>query len=507
MSTATRLIKNTSFLYVRIAITMFVALWTTRIILNALGEDNFGIYSLVGGVVSLLGFLNASLAGATQRFINFAEGQNDSNEKKIIFNNSLCLHGGLSVALIIFLTIIGIISFKYWLDIPTGRLFSAQCVYACMVCSTALSVLNVPYESVINAHEDMGIYAIIGIIEACLKVGIAFIIMYADTDKLILYGVLMAIVPLITLCVLNRYCHRHYPECITHPIKYFRKEVILRLSKFAGWNFINTTSAIITQSGLNIVLNHFYGVALNAAQGITNQVTSALMGLSSNAEKALNPIIVKSESIHQRDRMVYLSLFGCRMIYFIFTAISIIVVAEMYPILKLWLGTVPHWAALFCQLQLIRLAIELLTRGVHTAIMAEGNIKYYAICKSVINFLPLVTTIIAFRYDFAPYWMYILWIGFWSCLGGLAALYFAHRNIGLKYSTYFREVLLPAIKATLPSILLIVIVKLSTTDNIYDYISVAIAEVIFIVLSLKYLFTSQERQSLKQLLNKFHFSR
>ncbi len=502
MSTASRILKNTGFLYVRIAITIFVALWTTRIILNALGEDNFGIYSLVGGVVSLLGFLNASLAGATQRFINFAEGKNDLHCKKIIFNNSLTLHSILALLLIIFLILIGIIAFKYWLEIPAQSYFSAECVYACMVGSTALSVLNVPYESVINAHEDMGVYAIIGIIEATMKVAIAFIIMYAESNKLIIYGILMALVPLITLFILKSYCHLHYPECVVSPYKLFRKDVIRRLAGFAGWNFLNTTSSIVTQSGFNIVINHFFGVALNAAQGITNQVTSALMGLSSNAEKAINPIIVKSESINQRDRMIHLSLMGCRMVFFIFTFISIIVIAEMSPILHLWLKNVPDWAVLFCQLQLVRVALELLTRGVHTAIMAQGDIKNYAICKSIINFLPLLATIIAFQCGMRPYWLYIFWIISWSCMGGVVSLYYARCNIGLHYSTYFKEVLKPSLKALTPTIILITICKTMGVSPVIDIITVVSADILFAAMSWRFLLTDSERAELKRILCK-----
>lgn len=502
MSTASRVIKNTGFLYFRIAITMIVAFWTTRIILNALGEDDFGVYSLVGVVVSLLGFLNASLSGATQRFINFTEAQNDPEAKTIIFNNSLTLHSILAAGLVVLLAVIGVIAFDFFLEIPPGSYFAAKCVYACMICTTAISVLNVPYEAEINAHEDMQVYAIIGTIDASLKLAIAFIVKNVESNRLILYGVLMALVPVITLIALRVYCHTQYSECRVHLLRYFRKNVIKQLSSFAGWNFINTASSVVAQSGLNIVINKFFGVTLNTAQGITNQVGGALMNLSSNIEKALNPIIVKREGANQREGMLYVSLLGCRMTFFIFSFFAVFLISEMSLVLHIWLKNVPAWTVLFCQLQLVRVAIELLTRGVHMAIMAQGNIKLYSICRSVINILPIILTIWAFYCDLAPYWMYIIWIATWSVLGGCTSLWFAKRNIGLSFTTYLDLVLKPSLKSILPSILLVWGCKTFVMNVSIDVSLNILAELIYLLLAYKFLLNTFERDEIKRLFGK-----
>lgn len=503
MSTASRILKNTGFLYIRIAITMIVAFWTTRIVLNALGEDDFGVYSLVGGMVTLLWFLNASLSGATQRFINIAEGENDLEKKKIIFNNSLTLHSILAVGLIILFIIIGVIAFEWIIKIPPSSYFAAKCVYACMICTTVISVLNVPYEAEINAHEDMGVYAVVGISDAALKLAIAFTINYVESNRLILYGILLIIVPLITLIILRVFCHRHYEECTIHPIRYFRKDIIKRLASFAGWNFVNTASGMVTQSGLNLVINHFFGVVLNAAQGITNQVGNALMNLSSNVEKALNPVIVKKEGAHERDKMLYFSLLGCRMIFFIFSFFSLFLIAEMSPVLHLWLKEVPGWTAVFCQLQLIRVALELLTRGVHVAIMAQGNIKWYCIFKSITNILPLLLTTWVFYMGMPPYWMYIIWIFAWSILGGGVSLWFGKRNIGLTYQTYWHEVMSPICKAILPPICLIIFSRIFLHDLWYGVCFTTAAVTLYGCLAYKIIFTSDERLELRKILNRF----
>lgn len=482
---------------------MIVALWTTRIILHALGEDDFGVYSLVGGMVTLLGFLNASLAGATQRFINFYSGKEDLDRKIIIFNNSLTLHSILAVGLIILLAIVGAIAFEYIIEIPPTSYLAAKCVYACMIVTTVISVLNVPYEAEINAHEDMGVYAVVGIIDASFKIAIAFIIKYTEHHKLILYGLLMTFVPIITLIVLRVYCHKNYEECTIHPKRYYRKDIIKKLSGFAGWNFVNTASSVIVQSGLNLVINHFFGILLNAAQGITNQVGNALMNLSSNVEKALNPVIVKKEGANQRDGMLYVSLLGCRMTFFIFSFFSIFIITEMSPILHLWLKTVPAWTVIFCQLQLIRVALELLTRGVHMAIMAQGDIKYYSICKSITNILPLVLTIWVFSIGMPPYWMYIMWIIAWSILGGMVSLWFGQRNIGLSYHTYYKEVLSPSIKSIVPPICLAILGKIFFHQLKIEIFTSCIALLLYALLSYRFLFTINERIELKRIFDKF----
>lgn len=484
---------------------MIVALWTTRIILNALGEDDFGVYSLVAGVVTMLGFVNASLSGATQRFINFYEGQNDADAdaKKIIFNNSLILHSIIAVGIIILLAIIGVVAFEYIIEVPSDSLYAAKCVFACMICTTAISILNVPYEAEINAHEDMGVYAVIGVFDAVLKLAIAFSIKYAHSDRLILYGFLMTLVPIMTLIVLRIYCHKHYTECTLHPIRYFRKDVIKKISSFAGWNFINTASGVLTQSGFSLVINHFFGVALNTAQGITNQVGSALMSLSSNVEKALNPIIVKREGANQRQGMLYVSLLGCRITFFIFSFFSIFFIPEMSLVLHIWLKNVPTWTVIFCQLQLIRVSLELLTRGVHMALMAQGDIKSYCISRSLTNILPIFLTIWAFDAEMPPYWMYVTWIICWSILGGGVSIWFAHRNLSLDYKTFFHDVILPALKAALPPISIILIFKMTIPNIAVGLTTTILADLVYLLLGFKYLLTSFERTEILRIINKW----
>lgn len=500
MSTSGRVLKNTTFLYLRLGISLFVSLWTTRIVLNALGVDDFGIYNLVGGIIALLGFLNATLSSATQRYLNYAEGQKNVEEQLKIFNNSFLLHLMLAFLLVACFIILGIICFNDVLKIPSGRIFSAKIVYLCMVVSTILSIMNVPYEASINAHENMVFYAYIGIFEVLAKLGIAYSISIVSADKLIVYALLMTIVPIITFILMRLYCSRKYRECKISLKRYIDKNILKDLGKFAGWNFMSSATGIMTQYGFNIVINHFFGVVLNAAQGIASQVSGVLVNVSSNALKALNPIIVKSESINQHDKMIYVSLLGCRITFLIFIALSFLLVVGMEHILTWWLKTVPEWAVLFCQLQLVRICIEMLTLSLSSSIMAYGDIKNYNIYRSIINLTPLITSVILFQYNFAPYWIYINWILGWSVLGGIINVVYAHKKVSLAYSHYIKIVLLPSLKVLILPVFIVVLCHYLVTQLYLQIIITFASWSLLLILCWKYLLFMSEKQQIKAFL-------
>lgn len=217
MSTSTRVIKNTGYLYAKMFITMFISLYSTRLILKSLGASDFGIFNIVGGAIAMLGFLNAAMASTTQRFMSFSEGEGNKHKQKIIFNLGFSLHFLLSLIVGIILTIAGFIFFNGGLNIPIERIFAAKIVYCSLIISTIFTVMTVPYDALINAHENMKYYAIIGILESILKLITAVICVYTSKDKLITYGILMACIPLITLTIMRIYCHKKYEECVISP--------------------------------------------------------------------------------------------------------------------------------------------------------------------------------------------------------------------------------------------------------------------------------------------------
>ena len=244
MSTTTRVIKNTGFLYAKMGISVFLSLYTTRLILASLGASDFGVFNIVGGAITMLGFLNSTMANATQRFMSFAEGEGNILKKKQIFNVSMLLHIGVALLTGIILLIAMIPLFGGIFNIVPDRVYAAKVIYLSLIVSTMFTVINVPYDSVMNAHENMLYYALIGIFESILKLIVAFACVYTTSDKLIVYGVLMAVIPFITLSIMKWYCHRKYSECVFGFKKYWNSGLVKEIGLFSGWNLLTAVSSL-----------------------------------------------------------------------------------------------------------------------------------------------------------------------------------------------------------------------------------------------------------------------
>lgn len=481
---------------------MFISLYTTRLILNSLGASDFGIYNIVGGAIAMLGFLNASMASATQRFMSYSEGEGNKEKQKSIFNISIVLHLGISFVVGIALLIAGYFFFNGILNIPEERVFAAKVVYSSLIVSTMFTVMTVPYDAAMNAHENMKYYAIVGIFESFLKLGVAFACVYTTFDKLIVYGSLMACIPLITLTIMRMYCHRHYEECVIALRRYWDKGLMKEMTSFAGWNFFSSMSGIVVQYGLGIIINHFWGVVLNAAQGIANQVSGILMTFSQNALKSLNPIIVKSEGAQNNQKLIYVTLLGCRISFGIFGLFSISFMFYMPIILKLWLVNIPEWTIIFCRLQLIRILLEQLTITLGSAISAHGKIKNYSLLRSSLNIFPIIILPILFYFSFPPYWLYIVWIFCWSIVGGIIAITYCKKMVQLSIKKYIKEVLSPC---TILTILILLVgfglnhIQNNITEShplITTILKIAIISLFYLALTWRILLTKKERQSI-----------
>lgn len=323
----------------------------------------------------MLGFLDAAMAGATQRFMSIAEGEGKPEKKKAIFNISIILHLAIAIVLGLVLLIIGYFFFNGILNIPDDRVYAAKVVYGSMIVSTMLTVMTVPYEAVLNSHENMLYYAIVGVIESFLKLAVAFIVVYALQDKLIVYGVLMAVISLLVMAIMRIYCHRRYEECIIAPRRYWDRSLMRQMTGFAGWNLLNNASRMISQYGLGIVLNNFFGAILNAAQGIANQISGQLMAFSNTMIKAVSPMIAKSEGAGEREKMLNASLLSAKYGYLLFAIFAVPFLLETPYIMEIWLEEVPDWAVLFVRLQLILLLVEQLTLMVGRSVEVQGDIK------------------------------------------------------------------------------------------------------------------------------------
>lgn len=427
------------------AVSIIVALYSTRLILSALGAVDFGIFNVIGGSIAMLYFLNSTMANTTQRFMSFALGEGIQNNQIKVFNVTVILH--LAIALITVLILIAVMPLLFGsiLNIEHNRIFAAKIIYYCLIFSTFLTIINVPYEAVINAHEDMGYYTLIGFLESFLRLGIAIICINTLGDRLIIYGICMAILPLITMSIMKVYCHKKYPECIISPKKYFDFAIIKNIASFSIWNFLTAISHIATLQGMGLVLNHFFGSILNAAQGIANQVNGQLSAFSLNMMKAINPVITKKTAIGDMESMNNYSLIGCKYSCYLFMFFGIPIALNIGSILKLWLKVVPAWTAVFCIFQLIFTLIVQFTNGLATSIYATGRIKWYAIFKSIMNVIPIVLIYLSFALGGSPLWLYIPVILILGIGGNCVIIYYANKECELSIKSYAVNVVKPVI--------------------------------------------------------------
>jgi len=494
--TANRVIKNTGFLYGKMGITMFISLYTTRLILEALGASDFGIFNLVGGAIAMLGFLHAAMSGATQRFMSFYEGRGEIDKQKQIFNVSLILHFFIALGLGVILLIAGYFFFNGILNIDPNRIYVAKVVYGSLIISTMFTVMSVPYEAVLNAHENMLYYSIVGVIESLLKLTVAFIVVFYVGDKLELYGILMACIPLLVLSVMRIYCHKKYSECVISPKKYWDLLLMKEMTSFAGWNLLGIATSMVSQYGVGILLNSFFGTILNAALGIANQISGQLMAFSNNMIKAVNPVIVKSEGSGDRTKMLDASMLTAKFSYLMLAFFAIPFIIETPYIMGIWLKNIPEWTIVFVRLQLIRSLIEQLTTVLGKSIQAQGDIKSYFKVKSIINITPIILTYISFHYGYPPYYLYISWIFCWGLLGGFTTLHFTNKQCNLSYLEFFNRVLLPSIVVTFAMIAIGASISLTINISLFRFFIVCIFTSISFFISYIFMFMTKTEKSL-----------
>lgn len=506
MSTTTRVIKNTGFLYVKMGITVFISLYTTRLIFASLGASDFGVFNIVGGAITMLGFLNSTMANATQRFMSYAEGANDLLKKKQVFNVSMVLHIGVALLTGLILLAAMYPLFNGIFNIQPDRIFAAEVIYLSLVVSTMFTIVNVPYDAVMNAHENMLYYALIGIFEAFLKLLVAFACVYTTSDKLIVYGILMAIIPFVTLTIMKIYCHRKYEECFIGFKKYWSRGLVKEIASFSGWNFLTAISSLVSFYGTGLVLNHFFGTILNAAQGIANQVNGQMSTFSLNLMKAVNPVIVKRAGAQDVEAMNKATLASGKYSTLLIVFFAIPFILEMHYVLNVWLKGVPEWTSLFCCLQLVITIICQMASSAATSIYAQGNIKWYAIYKSMMNIAPVIVTYIAYILGGAPYWLYIAMITIWAVGGNMVIIRYANKVSNLKIITFFREIVFPVISVVILMLALGYLPQLLMVEGFSRLIvSCVITSLVFIFMMWRRIFTNNERQMVIDFVRKKRF--
>lgn len=431
-----RLAKNTMFLYFRMIFIMAVTLYTSRVVLRVLGVEDFGIFNVVAGVVAMFGFLNSSMSATTQRFISFSLGKGDANLNKV-FSTCVLTHALIALGVLVLVESVGLWFLYNKMIIPEVRMDAAFWVFQFSALSTVVTVMSIPFNADIIAHEKMSAFAYISIVEVCLKLLIVFLLDVGNIDKLVLYAFLLLLVQCGIFLTYMGYCLRHFKESRFRFV--YEKKLFSEVFSFAGWNLWGYLASILYTQGLNILLNVFFGPVVNAARGLANQVDGAIRLFASNFQMAINPQIVKTYAAKDLESMHKLVFRSSKFSFFLLLALSLPVMIEAPVILRLWLSTVPDWTASFLRLMLVVVIVDSVANPLMTSAAATGRIKLYQSVLGGIQLLIVPVAYVVLRMGGEPNSVFVVHICI--CLIAFAVRLFIVRGmVGLSIKKYLMEV-------------------------------------------------------------------
>ena len=391
-----RIARNTVMLYVRMLITMVIGLYTSRVILNTLGVEDFGVYGVVGSIVAMLNFLNTSMSGATSRFVAYEMGCGNSERLHQTFITALFVHFIIAVVILLLAETVGMWFLLHKLVIPAGRMAAAMIVFQLSIVVAMLAILQAPFNALIFAHESMDVYAYIEILKSVLSLVIVYLLLIGNCDKLILYaGLHMSVMVLIFMLYIT-YCLRHFHEA--HIDGSVNRAMMKPLLSFSGWDLYGNGCVAARQQGVNFLINMFFGVVFNAASSVASTVNGALSGLTMTVVQAFRPQIIKNYAAGDVSEMSRLMRTAAKYILILFGCMVVPCAIEMPAILRLWLGIVPPATIDFCRLLLCASMFGLVNSVVVIGIHATGHIKKLSFVGGTFYLLSLPIVYVIYRY-------------------------------------------------------------------------------------------------------------
>lgn len=471
-----RIAKNTLLLYVRMLFLMLVSLYTSRVILNALGVEDYGIYNVVGGVVTMFSMLSGSLSAAISRFITFELGTGDTEKLKKVFSSSVTIQAVIALIILLLAETAGLWFLNEKIVIPESRMTAANWCYQFSVMTFAINLISVPYNAAIIAHEKMSVFAYISILEAFGKLIVAWGIVINPFDRLIFFAAMVAVIACTIRAVYTWYCKRHFEECTYHFT--YDRDLLKTMFGFAGWNFIGSIALILRDQGGNLILNLFFGPVVNASRGIAIKINTVLQGFIFNFMTAMNPQITKSYASGDNDYMLKLIFTGARFSYFLMLLISLPILLNTFFVLKLWLELVPDYSVVFVQLILILSLHETLANPLITAMLATGKIKKYQIYVGGLNSLNLPISYLFLYLGYPPETVFIVAI-FMSLLVQTARLLLLRRMIHLNVTDFIRRVYVNIIGVTIVASILPCVISLVIINEILNFVIVSIVSLVW----------------------------
>lgn len=491
-----RIIINTCAQYVRTILSMVLALVATRVILKSLGVEDYGIYSVVAGAVSILSFLTSSLVITTQRYLSVSQGKQDVERSRSIFNNSIFLHIIITAIVVVLLEILYIFLFNGLLNIPDAKIHSAKLLYQFVTVVLCLTFLTSPYRAVVVSHENIVYISVIETIDAILKLLIAYSLFLLSGDKLVIYGALLMLIQVFNLVALGIYSYARYEECGRIKLSDFDSSFVKKMFSFAGWTMYNIVCNLGRTQGIAIGLNKFHGAAINASYGLAFQVSGALSNVSQSLLNAINPQLMKAEGAGDRAKMLRFAEIESKFAFFLLSALAIPCVFEMPRLLELWLGQVPENAVLFCRMVVLAALADTFTTGLGSANQAEGNIRNYTLTICSIKLMTLPAVILLLLLGANMIWIAFCYVGF-ELISSSLRIPFLARTTGLSIKGFVKRVVIKEIVPTI-GLMAFCLLMLLIVENGYRFIGTfAFGIIIYLLLILVFGLCADEKDLLK----------
>ncbi len=487
-----RIAKNTILLYVRLLFTMAVGLFTSRVVLNTLGINDYGTYNVVAGVVTMFSLFTGSLSTAISRFLTFTLGKGDNERLSLVFSTSMNVMIGMAVVVVLVAEFFGVWFLNSHLNIPHDRLLAANWVFQFSVLSFVLNMICIPYDAAIIAHERMSAFAYMSILDVTLKLIIVYMLYISPIDKLISYSFLLCCVGIIKRLIYGVYCTRNFDECHYHLV--YDKSLLKEMTSFAGWNFFGSASFLLNNQGVNIITNIYFSVATNAARGVANQVEAIVRQFATNFTMAINPQITKSYASGNLDYTYNLICRSSKFSYLLLLFLSVPFFFEAETIMRLWLGVYPKEAPLFLRLTLIITMIDLLGNSPAIAAWATGNIKHYYIYVGTIVNIMFPLSWLLFAIGMPAYTSYLIGIlvYFFTLI---TKIYIIKTLIGFSPRNYYSAVLIPIFITTMLSLLIPTLFYYLLQRTILNTILVVAVSLLWTMIMIFYTgLTKRERQ-------------
>lgn len=498
-----RILKNTAFLYIRSIISLALKLYTSRIVLDALGVEDFGVYQVVGGLVAMFSFLNSTMASATQRFLSYEIGLGDACRIRKVFSTTVNIHLILSIVIFLLVESVGMYLLSTKLDIGNVDYSTAQWILHFSALSLVLTINNVPYNSLLISKENMSYFAYIDIGGEVLKLLVGFSLALFTSGRLVYYAAFMFVVALLIRTTYAVVCHKKYAE--SRYLLTWDKALLKTIASFSGWTTLSAVSFMLKTQGVALILNVFLGPILNAATGIANQVNSAIKTFSQNFQMSFMPQIVKTYAREEYATMNQLVFSGAKLSAYLLMALAGPVILEIGYLLNLWLVNVPPYTESIVVLILIESILQTMTCTGNTAVRATGKVMRYEIAYNSIELFALPVTIFLLYFHSCYYVPFLVIIAF-TLMSSLVKLLFMNRLLPLfKFRYYLLHIFFKSSIFMLVALAFPFFLKSHIECGLARLlINLALYEIVFMVNVIVWGLNRKERELLKKILEQRH---